>query len=349
MIEKTLIRTTKKHSAFLSTMILGIAALSVASCGKAKTQILIDGSSTVYPITEAVAEEYRKASPNVNVTVGISGTGGGFKKFCNKETQISDASRPIKKSEMEACQKGSIEFIELPVAYDGLAVIVNPNNKFVKQLTVEQLKKIFDYNGPAKTWKEVDPSFPDKPIKVYSPGQDSGTYDYFTEVIIGERKVKQPDGTEKKEKPRVRSDAAFSEDDNVLVTGVAGDEFAIGFFGLAYYEENASKLKVVPVVNPKTKTAVVPNLETVKSGEYAPLSRPLFIYVEKAAASREDVKGFVDFYLKNSAKLSKQVGYIPLTDAVYAAITKRFADKALGTVYGGEHSDKSLETLYSVK
>lgn len=276
----------------------------VVSCGK-KTQIMIDGSSTVYPITEAIAEEFRKVDPKVQVTVGVSGTGGGFKKFCNGETDISDASRSIKKSEVESCVKKNIQYVEMPVAFDGLAVLVNKDNSFINTLTVEELKKIFSANTTIKTWKDLNPAWPNEKIKIYSPGQDSGTHDYFVEAIIGD-------------KGSIRNDSTFSEDDNVLVKGIAGDKNSIGFFGLAYYEENMSTLKVVQIVNPTTKKAVTPSLETVKDGSYAPLSRPIFIYIRKDSYSRPEVKQFVQFYNKQAGKLSKDVGYIPLTDVIYS-------------------------------
>ncbi len=295
----------------LFSLIAALALLVAVHCAK-KEKILVDGSSTVYPITEAVAEEYGKANTNVNVTVGVAGTGGGFKKFCNGETDISDASRPIKTTEAEKCAEAGISQVELAIAYDGLAIIVHKSNDFVKELTVAQLKSIFQTDKPAKTWKDVNPAWPAEAIKVYSPGQDSGTFDYFVEAILGAD-------------AKVRPDAAFSEDDNVLVTGVAGDKNSIGFFGLAYYEENQDKLKLVPIVNPKSNKAVAPTLETVKSGEYAPLSRPLFIYVSNKAKARKAVADFVNFYLDNAAKLTADVGYIPLPDAVYADQKTKFA------------------------
>ena len=276
-----------------------IAILSFLTfCGK-KTQILIDGSSTVYPISEAAAEEYRKINKSVHVTVGVSGTGGGFKKFCKGETDISNASRPIKNNEAAKCSQANIAYQEFPVAFDGLAVVVNKNNDFIQSLDRAALKKIFSSLNPAKTWKDVHPSWPALPIKIFAPGQDSGTHDYFVEVILGKKK-------------KIRGDASFSEDDNVLVRGVSGARGAIGFFGLAYYQENKNKLKIVPVVNPRTGKAVIPTLETVKNNSYAPLSRPIFIYVSKKSYARKEVKDFVRFYLKNAGSLSKDVGYIPL-------------------------------------
>jgi phosphate transport system substrate-binding protein len=258
-----------------------------------------------------VAEEFQKANKNINVTVGISGTGGGFKKFCNGETQISDASRPIKKSEIEKCAEKKIEYIELPVAYDGLSVVVSRQNDFAQDITVEELKKAFG-DTSVKTWKDIRASWPAEPVKIYSPGQDSGTYDYFVEAILGKD-------------AKVRGDAVFSEDDNVLVKGVSGDKNALGFFGVAYYEENLDKLRAVAVVNPKTKKAELPTIENVMSGVYAPLSRPVFIYVAKAAYEKEEVRNFVNFYLDNASKLVKQVGYIPLNPEEYSLLKKYFA------------------------
>ncbi len=286
-----------------------VAITGLLAC-TAKKKIQVDGSSTVYPITEAVAEEFRGVNSEVNVTVGVSGTGGGFKKFCNGEIDVADASRHIKPVEIEKCEAAGIEFIELEVAYDGLAVIINKENDFVKQLTVDQLKTIFRVENPAKTWNEVDPAWPAEEIKVYSPGKDSGTFDYFVEVILGK-------------KAQMRPDASYSEDDNILVTGVAGGKYAIGFFGLAYYEENKDKLSLAAVVNPKNGQAVQPNLETVKSGAYAPLSRPIFIYVSKAALAKPEVQQFVGFYMDSGAELSEAVGYIPLGDELYAANKKK--------------------------
>ena len=265
--------------------------------------IEIDGSSTVYPITEAVAEEYGKEQPNVRVTVGVSGTGGGFKRFCNGETDISDASRPIKDEEKAACEEKGIEFFDLKIAFDGLSVVVNKDNTFVDHLTVEELARIFNAENPAKTWNEVRHSFPAEPIKVYSPGADSGTFDYFNEEIL--------------DKKGVRQDATFSEDDNTLVTGVAGDRNAIGFFGYAYYEENKDRLKVVPI--DAGAGPVAPSFDTIKNGQYSPLSRPVFIYVSKAAYERPEVKDFVRFYMDNVKELAAEVGYIPLPDEEYAA------------------------------
>lgn len=286
-------------------------------------QILVDGSSTVYPITAAAAEEFNKYAPNVRVPVGVSGTGGGFKKFCAGELDISDASRPISPSEVKACADKQIEYIELPVAYDGLAVVVNPRNDWATTLTVAELKKVWepDAQGKINNWKQIRDGFPDKPLKLYGPGTDSGTFDYFTEAIIGKAKSS-------------RGDYQASEDDNVLVQGVAGDEGALGYFGYAYVVENEGKIKAIPVDG--GKGPITPSIQTVKDGTYQPLSRPLFLYVKKEAAARPEVKGFVDFYLSTSFTpliQSREVGYIALPDELYVAIDKRFKDGTLGTLF----------------
>lgn len=299
--------------------------LIIKPAGAVDKVIKIDGSSTVYPITEAVAEEFQKLKKGaVNVTVGISGTGGGFKKFCRGETDISNASRPILKKEIEVCKEHGIEFIELPVAYDGLAVMVNPKNNWVKSLTVEDLKKMWEpaAQGKITRWNQIRPEWPDAPLKLYGPGVDSGTFDYFTEAIVGKSKSS-------------RGDFTSSEDDNVLVQGIAGDKNALGYFGLAYYEENSDKLKLVAIINPTTKKEVYPSLKTVMDGDYQPLSRPIFIYVNKKSAEKPEVKEFVDFYLKNASKFVKQVKYIPIPDKAYKLAQERFAKKKTGTLFGG--------------
>ena len=288
--------------------------------------IKIDGSSTVYPITEAVAEEFQKAKKGeVKVTVGISGTGGGFKKFCRGETDISDASRPILKKEIDVCKEQGIEYIELPVAYDGLAVVVNPRNTWVKSLTVVDLKKMWEpaAQGTVTKWNQVRPEWPDAKLNLFGPGADSGTFDYFTEAVVGKSKSS-------------RGDFTASEDDNVLVQGIAGDKNALGYFGLAYYEENKGKLKVVPIVNPATSKEVTPSLQTVNDGTYSPLSRPLFIYINKKSVEKPEVKEFVSFYLKNADKLTKQVRYVPLPANAYKLATERFAKQKTGSMFGGE-------------
>jgi phosphate transport system substrate-binding protein len=304
--------------------------------GPVEGTILVDGSSTVAPITMAVAEEFQKLYPQVRVPVGISGTGGGFKKFCNGETDISDASRPIKQSEADTCAQNNIEYIELPIAFDGLAVMVHPSNDFVTCLTVEELKKIWEPEAEGKitNWSQVRPGFPDRPLTLYGPGVDSGTFDYFTEAIVGKAQAS-------------RGDFLPSEDDNVLVQGIAGDPNALGFFGLAYYEENKDKLKLV-AIDAGDGNCVYPTLETVASGTYKPLSRPLFIYVNRARADEKDEIGlFVKYYLENAKTLVLDVGYIPLTDELYSLALQRYEKRIVGSVFkgGGPQIGVTLEDL----
>lgn len=286
--------------------------------------IKIDGSSTVYPITEAVAEEFQK-SQKVKVTVGESGTGGGFKKFCRGETDISNASRPISQKEMDACKEAGIQFIELPVAFDALTVAVNDKNDWVKSLTVEELKKIWQPGSTVKNWKQVNSAFPDKALSLYGPGTASGTFDYFTEAINGKSKAS-------------RTDYTPSEDDNVLVQGVSGNVGGMAYFGLAYYEENKDKLRAVPIAEKAGKPGVLPSAETVKDGTYQPLSRPIFIYVNAtAAAFKPEVKSFINFYLDNAPELVKEVKYIPLTTEDYTAVKAHFKALKPGTGFGGKN------------
>ena len=288
--------------------------------------IEIDGSSTVFPISEAAAAKFKKQYTNVNISVGQSGTGGGFKRFTKGETDISDASRPIKAKEFNACKESSVEFIELPVAYDGLTIVVNKKNTFLKEITVDQLKKIFLDAGAAKTWKEVDDSWPDKKIKIFAPGTDSGTFDYFKEVVAGKT-------------GSIRGDMSTSEDDHVLVNGVAGDEFALGFFGAAYYFQNKDKLNAVAVIN-KAGESILPSDETIENGTYNPFSRPLFIYMNKASMNKAQVSKFVEFYIENAADFAKQVGYVPLPQDVYDAAKDRFLDEETGTHYLNAEMEK---------
>ncbi|PCH78334.1 MAG: protein sphX [Flavobacteriaceae bacterium] len=273
--------------------------------------IRIDGSSTVYPITEAVAEEFREVAPKVKVTIGISGTGGGFKKFSRGETNLSNASRPIKDKEMAACATNNISYIELEVAYDGLAVLVNPKNDWVDSFTVEELKKIWEpaAQGVIMKWNQIRPEWPNEEIHLFGPGVASGTYDYFTKAIVGKS------GSS-------RGDFTASEDDHVLVQGIVGDKYALGFFGLAYYSENKEKLSLIGVHN--GTEVVKPTLETVSNGSYSPLSRPLFLYVNSTSVAAKEVVTFVEFYLKNAGELSKDVGYIPLPQEMYDTQIERF-------------------------
>lgn len=301
---------------------VGILAFSVVASAAEKL-IQIDGSSTVYPITEAVAEEFQKANPDIKVTVGISGTGGGFKRFVRGETDINNASRPIKSSEIEACQANGIEFIELPVAFDAIAVVVNKENTWVDYLTVEELKKIWEPEAQGKSirWSDIRPGWPDKPITLFGPGVDSGTFEYFTEAIVGEA-------------GKSRGDYVASEDDNVLVQGVSQDTYALGYFGLAYYIENQDILRAVPIKK-GDGDPVAPTPENVEKGLYQPLSRPLFIYVSAKSAERNEIKKFVTFYLKNAAKLVKEVGYVPLPQKAYELALQRFEKRITGSVFGG--------------
>ena len=292
---------------------------------KLSGQILVDGSSTVYPITAAASEEFNQYAPNVRVPVGISGTGGGFQKFCAGETDIQDASRPISTSENQRCKDKQIQFIELPVAYDGLAVVINPQNTWVDFLTVAELKKIWEPEAQGKitNWNQVRPSFPDRPLKLFGAGTDSGTFDYFTEAIMGRAKSS-------------RGDYQASEDDNVLVTGVAGDINALGYFGYAYVVENQGKIKAVPIKATPTAPAIAPSIDTVKNGTYQPLSRPLFLYVKRTSADRAEVRAFINFYLSKSFTpliQTREVGYIALTDDLYKAIANRFKFNVVGTLF----------------
>lgn len=264
--------------------------------------IKIDGSSTVYPVSQAVAEEFMKKNPGVNVTVSQSGTGGGFEKWAKKETDLSDASRPIKDEEKKAAEDAGLEPIELPVAYDGITVVVNKENDFVDTLTIDQLKKIWEPKSKVKTWKDVNPEWPDQPIKLYGPGTSSGTFDYFTDEIVGEE-------------GKSRTDFTQSEDDNTLVQGVAGDKNALGYFGFAYYVENKDKLKAVKI--DAGKGAVEPTNENIQSGKYAPLSRPIFVYASKQALDKDHIKQFLEFYMTEGKEFVPEVGYIKLTDDKY--------------------------------
>lgn len=305
----------------LAIPVLIVALL--ASCGEPRKagekegSISIDGSSTVYPVTEAVAEEYTAAYPRVRVTVGESGTGGGFKKFSRGEIDINDASRSIKQNEIDQCTENNISFVELLIAYDGMAIVVNPANNWASDITVAELKKLWEpaAQGVVTRWNQVRSSWPDRPIQLYGAGTASGTFDYFTEAVMGEAK-------------QCRGDYTASEDDNVLVQGVASDEGALGFFGLAYFENNKDKLKLLAVDDEDPSNgegAILPTLETVKNKTYTPLSRPLFIYVNSKAAEKEVVQDFVTFYLENTAMLASEVGYIPLADNETAEVKAKWS------------------------
>ena len=315
-------RPKYKGVLLISLLIIAVLGISVKIV---KAQIIqIDGSSTVFPITEAVAEEFQKAKKGkVKVTVGIAGTGGGFKKFCRGEIDISDASRPILKQEMEACKGAGIEYFELPIAYDALTVIVNPKNDWVKALTVPDLKKMWEPSAQGKVtnWNQVRSEWPNAPLKLFGPGADSGTFDYFTEAIVGKAKSS-------------RGDFTASEDDNVLVQGIANDRNALGYFGFSYYVENQNKLKAVPI--DVGKGPVTPSPKTVEDGTYQPLSRPIFIYVSKKSMDKPEVREFIEFYLKNAPTLVKQVKYVPLPQSIYTTGAEHLKKGKIGTMFGGE-------------
>lgn len=326
-----------KKIIFSGAVIFSVFATSFFGCGpknkpeekgesKLSGTVEIDGSSTVYPITEATAEEFRVENPDVKVTIGVSGTGGGFKKFVRSEIDIAEASRPIKKSEDSATSAAKIEYIELPIAYDGLAVVVNPQNTWVDYLTVEELKKIWEPEAQGKIvkWNQIRPNWPNEEIHLFGAGHESGTFDYFTEAIVGKAKAS-------------RGDYTASEDDNVLVQGISTDKFALGYFGLAYFTENKDKLKLIPIDDKKDENGKGPILasdETVKNGTYQPLSRPLFIYVNKKSSdTNPSIDSFVHFYIDNAETLVVDAKYIPLSKAVYDLVKTRFKEKKTGSVF----------------
>jgi phosphate transport system substrate-binding protein len=324
------------RSAHVRVLFAGLLiSVVVSGCGRGTNEsgtttqsqqvITVDGSSTVYPVAEAVAEEFQRANPGSRVTVGISGTGGGFQKFCRGEIHIADASRPISASESQACAAAGVQFVELPVAYDGLAVVVNPKNTWASSMTVAELKKLWEpaAQGKIKRWNQVRAGWPDREIHLFGAGVDSGTFDYFTEAIVG----KVDDS---------RGDYTSSEDDNVIVQGVAGDELALGYFGFAYYQENKDKLKLVAVDDGDETNgagAIAPSLETVTNGTYRPLSRPIFIYPSVKGLQLPEVQSFVDFFLTKGVPLAQEVGYIPLAASEYDLVRKRFSARTLGSMY----------------
>jgi phosphate transport system substrate-binding protein len=296
--------------------------------------VVVDGSSTVFPISEAVAEEFQRANPASQVTVGVSGTGGGFKKFLAGEVDVVNASRPIKASELEFAQMSDISFVELPVAYDALSIVVNKKNTWVDHLTAAELKKIWspESQGKVMKWSDVRPGFPDKPLRLFGPGTDSGTFDYFTEAINGKEDAS-------------RGDYTSSEDDNVIVKGVEGDEGALGYFGVAFYEANKARLKVVPIDDERPENGVGPQLPTVANvlkATYSPLARPLFIYVRTTSLAKPEVAKFASFYVENAKELSADVGYIPLPEALYGQVRARLANQVGGTLFGGKSAGTSI-------
>jgi phosphate transport system substrate-binding protein len=295
---------------------LAAALLLVAGCGRDDSgtagnqstdtgpslsgKVDADGSSTVAPLTQLAAERFREQQPNVNVTVGVAGTGGGFERFCRGETDISNASRPIKEDEeVPLCEEKGIEYTEFPVAVDALTVVVNAENDWVDCLTVDQLKKIWEPGSKINNWNQVDPSFPDQELTLAGAGTDSGTFDYFTDVIVGEEGAS-------------RSDYTASEDDNVTVQAVQGDKGGMGYFGFSYYEENQDTLKALEI--DAGDGCVAPSVETAQSGDYTPLARPLFIYVKKESFARPEVAEFVRFYLENTIVIAEEALFVPLTD-----------------------------------
>jgi phosphate transport system substrate-binding protein len=307
------------------SMLAITALLGFTSAVHAQVMVKIDGSSTVFPITEAVADQFQALKKDaVKVTIGITGTGGGFKKFCRGETDISDASRPISKKEMDECAKNDIKYIELPVALDALTVVVNPKNKFLTAITVEELKKMWEpaAQGTVMKWNQVNPAWPDTPMKLFGPGVEDGTFDYFTDAINGKTKAS-------------RMDYISSEDDNVVVQGVTRDVNSLGYFGYAYFVDNSKKLRAVGIIEKAGKPAVLPSLKSVLNGSYQPLSRPLFIYVNLKSAEKPEVKEFVEHYLKNADKLVKVAKYIPLTAKDYKHVLVNFGKMKTGTAFGG--------------
>jgi len=305
-----------KTSIFFKLLVLVSCSVVLWSCSENNDEagqeavdelrgtVSLDGSSTVYPISEAIAEEFLSVAPRVRVTVGVSGTGGGFKKFLSREIDINDASRTIKNSEVEEARANGIDYLEIPVAFDGLSVVVNPNNTWVDYLTVDELRMIWQPGSMVDSWDDIRPNWPQLPIRLYGPGTDSGTFDYFTEAVNGESGASRPDYT-------------ASEDDNVLVQGISGDENALGFFGYAYYIENQDNLKIVPI--DEGNGPVAPTAQSINDGTYSPLSRPIFVYLNTDSLARPEVRSFVDFYIDNAAGIANEVGYIELPEEMYQA------------------------------
>ena len=316
----------------------GSSSSNTSGGASGPSEVKLDGSSTVFPISEAVAEEFQKANQGTRVTVGISGTGGGFQKFCRGETDISDASRPISKTEVAACNAAGINFIELPIAYDGIAIVVNPKATWIGDITVDELKMIWapEAQGKVRRWNQVRATWPDREIHLFGAGVDSGTYDYFTEAVNGKAKAS-------------RGDFTSSEDDNVLVQGVAGDENALGFIPFAYFDENKDKLKLIPVDDKKADNGngpIAPSLDSIRTGTYQPLARPLFIYVSDKALARPEVQKFIDFFLTNGPKLAEEVGYVELGDPVYQLVRAHFDGKKMGSVFSeGPQVGVTIEQL----
>lgn len=333
--------TIKRVSQYVDLQLLVpslIAAviLFAAATSFGQSLVKVDGSSTVFPITEAVAEEFQISQKGkVRVTVGISGTGGGFKKFCRGETDVQNASRPIQSIEMKACAKSGIKYYEIPIAYDAIAIVVHPKNDWAQQITVDELKKIWspEAQGKILKWSQVNSKWPDQALKLFGAGADSGTFDYFTEAIVGKSKSS-------------RGDYTASEDDNTLIQGVANDKLALGFVPLAYAEENSAKLKIIGVVggekSPMKTKAVLPSKITVEAGTYFPLSRPVFIYVSEASMKKPEVLAFTKFFLDNARILVPEAKYIALPESIYALAKQHVDQKKIGTKFGG-HSEVGMK------
>ena len=300
-----------------------------------KGEIKIDGSSTVYPISQRVSELFADEFPNVNIKVDFGGTSAGFRRLFRGEIDLADASRPIKNKELKSCQKTGCEFIELPVAFDGLTIVINKRNDWVTQLSIEELQAIFLADRAAKTWKDVRPEWPNEKIELYIPGHDSGTYDYFQSVVSGGRKL--------------RDDAAYSEDDEILVKRIAERKHSLGFFGLAYYLKNKDSLQPVAIVNPESQKAILPDTQSVADGTYAPFGRPLFVYVNKSKLQSPAVKSFVSFYLGQAEKVASEVGCVPLPSHLLERSKQCLKQQTGGTCFidsDGEKRVGSLESIY---
>ena len=308
----------------LSVLAASITLIASTNAFAQASTIKIDGSSTVFPVTEAVAEEFQKANRGLKVTVGVSGTGGGFRKFCRGETDVQNASRPILKGEMAECKNNGVQFVELPVAYDALTVVVNPRSPLTS-IAIEDLKKMWEpaAQGTVMRWNQANPSFPDAPLALFGAGADSGTFDYFTEAVTGKSKSS-------------RGDFTASEDDNVLVQGVSRNVNALGFFGYAYFQENKDKVKGL-AISWKGGPAVAPTEANVLNGTYQPMSRPIFIYVNAKSLAKPEVKQFAEFFMKNAPKLVKEVKYVPLPAKAYEYNLSAIAKARVGTKMGGEN------------
>ena len=312
-----------------------LVAMPLAGCGGGDSQgravISVDGSSTVYPLTEAMAEEFQRISPGTRVTVGVAGTGGGLRRLCRGGLDLAAASRPITVVEAAACARSGIAFIELPVAFDGITVAVHPDNTWVESLTIDDLRRLWRHEAEQQLlrWSQLRPGYPDREVHLFGAGVDSGTFDYFTGVVTGA--------------PRdSRGDYTSSEDDNMLVQGVAGDPDALGYFGFAYYEASQEYLRAVPIRATAGAPAVLPTRESIRSGTYQPLSRPVFVYVNARALDRDDVRRFLEYYTTHLSDIANDVGYVPLSADVQAAVRARLAARRTGSIFAGATAAPTL-------